>query len=102
MRKLFPKKANVKRHSENCDSTFEVAIQEQRISAQQQVEGAVQPWPSKVDARSTVWQVGHQRPKVDQPFSESLVGACAGLDPPQLQASTLRCQAYCLNCKTRN
>jgi hypothetical protein len=53
-----------------------------------------------VDTLSTVGQIGHQGPKVDQAFLESLLGACPGFDPPQLHTSTFCCLTYHLNRET--
>jgi hypothetical protein len=62
---------------------------------------AAQPGPSHVKTLPPFGQIGHQGPKIDQPFLERLVGTRSGLDPLQPKAGTLGGFIDHLNCETR-
>jgi hypothetical protein len=57
----------------------------------------VHPWTRNVDTLSTLGQVDHSRPKIDQPSLQRLFGTRPSFDPLQRHASALRRFSHSLN-----
>jgi hypothetical protein len=90
----------VKRHLEKGDAACKPWVRDCRSGTEQQGVTAVQPWPREVDMFPAVGQVGHQRPKVDQPLLKRLIGTRAGFHPLQVHAGAFRRFVYRLHRKT--